>query len=630
MQAKVKKTAGLHMALLAALVVGLALITGAAAQTLSRTSRDNAAPVTIPAGAMISLGPTYGGAHTLVNITGMGFPNNSPIAIYIMPLGGGAGTQPYSEGLTDGEGMFSVMLPVPEHWPDGSTITAETLVVLAMSNITSERAEGGVAQAVSDFHYLPVAQQDISISPARGKAGTRVVVAASGFPPDQLVGIYLGGRDGARPLTQVYALGTTDDRGYLNQTFTVPDHWPDGAPIQDEQVEIVARTKDESVLASAGFDYEPSPQPSIAISPDAGGPGTPVHITSEGFPAGSRVLIQLGTSVDDASGRPAYAETRANLQGKVDLSFNMPGAWPEGEPIQTQDIVVLGITGDGRGYGWAWFAYLRFVTLAAEQDGSAGNDPPVPQQDRPAVQPQASSPPFHPHTAEAQPSISLDPATGRAGTVVDVTGTGFPANVPLIMRLGLPATGFDDMILGNAVTDGAGGFAAQLSMPETWSDGASIIETHLVVAVTSIDGAAMAGTDFLYVSATDQAMPALEVCDIKAGMATRLNLVPGQLETVPADVVDPSSGSVYAGCIFQFNLSGQSPMELIRTSLAGLGWQEDTAHSDDDISVFRAEAGLMVIRVGEAQCTAESQPDACPDASIHHTITIDYARASTP
>jgi hypothetical protein len=640
MQGKEKKPGAFYKVLVAILAIGLIPMASlvAAGLTLSRMSRDVAEPVKIPVEAMISLGPTYGGAHTLVNITGMGFPENDRVSIYIMPSGGGSRTQPYSEALTNAEGMFSVMFPMPASWPDGSAITDESLVVMAMANDTTEQAGGGIVQAVADFRYLPVIQQEISISPASGKEGTLVAVTATGFPSNQQVDIYLGTRDGTRPLTQTAVIGTTDGSGRLAQTFTVPERWPDGALIHEEQLEIVARTKDEAVRASAGFDYEPAPHPSIAVSPNYGGSDTSVGITGDGFPAGSRVLIKLGTSVDDAASRPAYLETRADLQGNIDLPFTMPGFWPGGLPIRTQDIVVLGATDDGHGYAWIGFAYLKFAPSEAAQGNSGSGVLSETQRSEPSVDSHVTSQPSGsenagtsaPHAAGAQPSISLAPATGGADTMVQVNGAGFPQNVPLTLRLGLPATGFDDTIYGSAVSDGAGNFVTQFTMPATWPDGAPIVETHLVVAVTSGDGAAKAGADFLYVAAMGQETPAVDPCDIRDSLAASLGLASGQLEAAPADVVDPRSGMVYAGCVLHFDVTAQPPTDMVRTALTALGWQEDSANIDVNISVFRAGAGLIVVRTSQAKCSAGSEGDTCPDESTYYTVTIDYVRATTP
>lgn len=620
-----------YKVLIAVAVVGFALMAGLVVTglTLARMSRDVAEPVIIPVDAMISLSPTYGGANTLVNITGMGFPENSRVSFHITPTGVGVGTQPHGEALTNAEGMFSVMFAMPTVWPDGSAITSESLVVLAMGTDTTQEGGSGIVQAVADFRYLPVVQPEINISPTGGKEGTPVTVITTGFPPNQQVGIYLGTRDGSRPMSQTYALGTTDGSGQLTQTFTVPEYWPDGTRIREEQLEIVARTNDEAVRASAGFDYEPFPYPLIAVSPNYGGPDTPVSITGDGFPAGARVLIKLGTSVEDAAGKPAYVETRADLQGNIALPFTMPGFWPGGLPILNRDIVVLGTDSNGRGYGWMGFAYLRFAAVAVEQGSSADETPTETAAGTDAgtqAQPSGDEN-TAPQVAEAHPSISLAPATGAAGTAVQVSGAGFPANTPLTVRLGLPATGFDNTVYGSMVSDASGSFVAQFTMPATWPDGAPIIETNLVVVITNGDGAAKAGADFLYAPAASQEVTPVDVCDIRGSLAAGLGLAYEQIEAAPADVVDPGSGAVSAGCALRFNVTGQPPMDMLRAALNALGWQEDAA-ADAGSTVFRTGAGLIVVRVGEASCAVEAEGEICPAESTYYTVAIDYVRGT--
>ncbi|MBN1311898.1 MAG: hypothetical protein JXB30_10800 [Anaerolineae bacterium] len=638
-----------YKVMIAILVVGFALMAGLVVTglTLARISRDVAEPVEIPVEAMISLSPTYGGANTLVNITGMGFPENDRVSFYITPPGVGVGTQPHGEALTNAEGMFSVMFSMPATWPDGSAIMDENLVVLAMANKTAEDGGSSIVQAVADFRYLPVVQPEISINPTGGVEGTLVTVTNTGFPANQPVGIYLGMRDGSRPLTQTYALGTADANGQLTQTFVMPEFWPDGTRIREEQLEIVAQTNDGSVRASAGFDYEPFPYPLITVSPNFGGPDTAVSITGDGFPAGAHVLIKLGTSVDDAAGKPAYIDTRADLQGNIDLPFTMPGFWPGGLPILTRDVVVLATTGDGRGYGWMGFAYLKHAAAVeqgssggevaevaptvANQEPAATTDPggaeteePPPVTEEPTVESGIEPGTETPPAAEVKPSISLAPATGGAGTVVQVTGTGFRPDLPLTVRLGLPATGLDNTVYGSVVSDASGSFVAQMTMPATWPDGAPIIETSLVVVVTNGDGHSKAGAEFIYVPAVAETAPPVDVCDVRYLLAGGLGVAPDQIDAQPADVVDPGSGKPHAGCVLRFDVVGQPPMETIRTALSSLGWHEDAAGANAGASVFRSGNSLIVVRLSEAKCAASDAGEGCPAESVYYTVTFDY------
>ena len=65
-------------------LAGLALMAGLVVTGLTLASRYSRATVTEQVGieAMVSLSPTYGGANTFVNITGIGFPHDSRVRLY--------------------------------------------------------------------------------------------------------------------------------------------------------------------------------------------------------------------------------------------------------------------------------------------------------------------------------------------------------------------------------------------------------------------------------------------------------------------------------------------------------------------------------------------------------------------
>ncbi|MBN1430637.1 MAG: hypothetical protein JXB07_19860, partial [Anaerolineae bacterium] len=210
-----------------------------------------------------------------------------------------------------------------------------------------------------------------------------------------------------------------------------------------------------------------------------------------------------------------------------------------------------------------------------------------------------------------------------------INGIGFQPNLPLIVRLGLPATGLDNTVYGSVVSDASGSFVAQFTMPATWPDGAPIVETSLVVVITNGDGNAKAGAEFVYVPATVQQAPAVDVCYIRNTLAPALGLAPDQLGASESDVVDPVSGVSYSGCVLRFDVRSQSPMDVVRTALGDLGWREDAAGSTDGVSVFRTDIGLLVVRVSEAKCTETQEDGTCLAENIYYTISIGHVTDTT-
>jgi hypothetical protein len=103
-----------------------------------------------------------------------------------------------------------------------------------------------------------------------------------------------------------------------------------------------------------------------------------------------------------------------------------------------------------------------------------------------------------PYLDHTEPAIGLDPVTGGPGTLVAVSGSGFPAQLPVCVRLGPPSTGASPQSYGDAVTDDDGRFSLSLTMPVQWPDGTPIAETDLVVVVLNENGSTKATAPFRY------------------------------------------------------------------------------------------------------------------------------------
>jgi len=103
-----------------------------------------------------------------------------------------------------------------------------------------------------------------------------------------------------------------------------------------------------------------------------------------------------------------------------------------------------------------------------------------------------------PAIEQAEPAIVLDPMTGGPGTPVVVIGSGFPAKIPVSVRLGPPSVGATPQSYGDTTTDAEGIFTLSFTMPAQWPDGAPITQSEMVVVALNEDGSIKATAPFDY------------------------------------------------------------------------------------------------------------------------------------
>lgn len=100
-------------------------------------------------------------------------------------------------------------------------------------------------------------QPEIVVEPAGGGPFQAVTVRGSHFPPDADVSIRLGPPDvGAAP--HAYSLARSDGAGGFTASFRIPQFWPDGRLILEQELLIIALNEDGSVRATAPFTYRPA------------------------------------------------------------------------------------------------------------------------------------------------------------------------------------------------------------------------------------------------------------------------------------------------------------------------------------------------------------------------------------
>lgn len=219
--------------------------------------------------------------------------------------------------------------------------------------------------------------------------------------------------------------------------------------------------------------------PVISVTPAAAGPGTPVTIDGAGFLSSPKVIVRLDSAGAGASLQ--LAEVAPSDIGVFKLIFIMPATWADGSPINNGDLLITVSSADGSASASAG---ISFVTRGG----------PAPVGAQPVA---AATAPAAPPTPD-QPTVVIEPASGGAGLEVRVRGSGFDANLPLLVKLGTPGVGAGERVYASGVTNGQGAIELTFIMPATWPDGRAITESLLIVLLASEDDAARALADFRY------------------------------------------------------------------------------------------------------------------------------------
>lgn len=108
-------------------------------------------------------------------------------------------------------------------------------------------------------------QPSLVVSPSNGGAGTEVGVSGTGFPGRSHVYFHLGWDDTATG--KWYGEADVEPNGHVSASFTMPAEWPDGRPITENQILVIATTRDFASTATAKFAYAPStPVPRVTIT----------------------------------------------------------------------------------------------------------------------------------------------------------------------------------------------------------------------------------------------------------------------------------------------------------------------------------------------------------------------------
>ena len=375
---------------------------------------------------------------------------------------------------------------------------------------TSTPTPTGTAATSTPTPTLAVTRSPYAkVQPDSGLPGTSVVVSGGGFPANTTVNIHLASpvRASVAADATVYASTQSDDRGNYSVLVTLPATWPGGSPIEAGELLIVAATPNYSVSASAVFEVTvPRPtvsaDPYIELQPRSGGPGTSVVVSGGGFPGNTTISVYLGGLARSASASAApkaYGSGTSDANGNYRISITMPDTWPDGSSIEPGKLNVVAATANFNEQASAIFDYRR---------------------------------------SEANPSVGISPTSGGAGTVVTVTGEGYPANKSVTIHLGT----FDESVgsgspflYGTTKADASGKFSTAITMPAVWPNGVAVAPGELVIWARTDDSSVQQSTVFNYSGGSAPAPT-----DIPA--ATNTPVVPPTATPNAYARVSPSSG----------------------------------------------------------------------------------------
>jgi hypothetical protein len=247
-------------------------------------------------------------------------------------------------------------------------------------------------------------------------------------------------------------------------------------------------------------------QPSANVNPREGGPGTTVTVNGGGFPANVTVNVHLGALIgvrSSATDPTTYATTTTDRTGSYSVALDLPATWPDGTPIESGQLLVLIATED---FAQQASAQLTYTSVAPTATPTATNTPTAaptatgtpPPTATPTNTPLPTNTPVASPTPVPQPFVNLNPTAATPGTLIQVTGGGFPANTQLGLYLGI----FDGEIAPNdsavtfasTITDGEGNYTMSFVMPDDTPTGQLIESGRIAVVVATNDFALQAAS----------------------------------------------------------------------------------------------------------------------------------------
>ena len=404
--------------------------------------------------------PTSGGVGDTVSLTGTGFGASNSVAITVDSASVTATTPvtPY----TGSTGSFSCTFVMPSGARGSHTVQATD--------------SGGYAVATFTIG------QKITLTPTSGGVGDNVIVSGSGFTAYQTISFKLDGS----ALTVSPSTVTSDSAGaFSNVSFTIPS-LGGGA-------HLVRATDQDGNYYEATLTLTPK----ISITPTNGTVGTQITVTGSGFAPGAPVAI----SWDNLALSPA-ASTTATAAGTISVTFTSPASAKGNHTVKAADTstnsatavfattpkIVLNPTSGGyqdsvsitfTGFTASSTAttqilsgstvYSITTTPATVQTDAYGNatatfSVPGVYNGNWTIQASDAGGASAQATLAVTPKLILAPATGAAGDVIVVTGTGFGVSKDISLTYNGVALATTPAAVTSSVN---GSFSFQFTVPAT-------------------------------------------------------------------------------------------------------------------------------------------------------------------
>jgi len=441
-------------------------VTSGAKTVRASDNVGGSATATFTVTTSVSLSVTTGRVGTAVTVTGAGFAPSSTVTIKYDDAS-------LLTAPTDLAGGFVQVITIPNSPAGPHTVSA----------VDDQGVTGSAA-----FTVTP----SITVYPTSGIVGSSVVVTGAGYSGGSTITITFAGT----PVSTTPSIITTDQYGAFTASFAAPNNPAGGWSV---------RAQDSSGLQSVAT-YTITTK--LTLSSTTGTVGTVVTAKGAGFAANSQITLTFDSTTLTTT--PLSVVSDAN--GRFEASFTIPESMGQAHTIMASDaaggrvsatctvipFILLspnnGRVGSNVVISGTGFCPGGVITITFES-GIVATLPPIVEANSmgsftasftvPSASPGAKTI----RTSDivggsAQATYTVTPlitftATGRAGTAVTVTGTGFaPSNTVSIK--------FDAVTLVSAPTDPIGGFTQVITVPNAPAG------SYLISAIDPLGAAASA------------------------------------------------------------------------------------------------------------------------------------------
>ncbi|MGJ9424374.1 choice-of-anchor G family protein [Nesterenkonia halotolerans] len=270
-------------------------------------------------------------------VTGIGFAPEETVTVSIP--GAEDGDDPITvETTTDGDGGFTVDLPIPADYPTGDVVVtavgdeSDTPATTDLSVVAPGGGNGGDDDAAD-------VDPSVSVDPEIAAPGEDVTIEGDDFAPGTTVDIEITDEDGD-------VIGTIEDvevndDGEFTQGWTVPEGTqPGDLTVTAEDEEGNSASAPLVIVGDGGSgDDDGTDEPSVSVDPDTAEPGDTVTVEGDDFTPGTTVDVEVTDEDGNVVGTIEDIEVDEN--GEFDVDWTLP------EDLQPGELVVTATDEDG-------------------------------------------------------------------------------------------------------------------------------------------------------------------------------------------------------------------------------------------------------------------------------------------